>query len=431
MNAKANNTKDKVRELQRKLYLSAKANNKRRYHALYDKVYRRDILVEAWKRVKANKGSSGIDNISIESVQIYGIDKLIDEIQYELATNKYYPKPVRRVYIPKKDGTKRPLGIPTIKDRIIQMATKIVIEPIFEADFKETSYGFRPKRNQHQALSKIKAECDAKGYWVLDADIKAYFDTINHEKLIQLIQMRISDKRIVKLIKKWLKAGCVDNYVYQNTFIGAPQGGVISPLLSNIYLNYFDIKWERHYAYLGKLIRYADDFIIIGKSREAIEKACVVVQGIMERLEINLHPEKTKIVELEDPKQSFVFLGFEHRRETFKTLTNKVITMTRQHPSGKAMSGMRDKIRKILDDRQNLQLSLDMMVKILNRKLQGFKNYYRLRYPSRKLEKIDWYVSVKVNRWYNKKRQVRPRHLGELKMRQTLNKTGIVKLAYR
>ncbi|MGL4346349.1 MAG: group II intron reverse transcriptase/maturase [Cellulosilyticaceae bacterium] len=380
MNAKANYTNDKVRKLQRKLYLSAKANNKRKYHALYDKVYRRDILIEEWKRVKANKGSGGIDNISIELVQIYGVDKLIDKIYDELMGNKYYPKPVKRVHIPKKDGSKRALGIPTIKDRIIQMATKIVIEPIFEADFKETSYGFRPKRNQHQALSKIKTECDAKGYWVLDADIKSYFDTINHEKLIQLIQIRISDKRIIKLIKKWLNVGCVDNHVYKNTSIGAPQGGVISPLLSNIYLNYFDTKWKRHYSHLGKLIRFADDFVIIGKSRWAIEKAHLVVKNIMERLEIDLHPEKTKIVGLEESKQSFVFLGFEHRRETFKTLTNRIITMTRQHPSSKAMFSMREKIREVLDNRQNLQLSLDEVVKILNRKLQGFKNYYRLRY---------------------------------------------------
>ena len=155
MNAKANNTKDKVRELQRKLYLNAKTNSKRRFHALYDKVYRKDILEEAWRRVKANKGSGGIDDISIEQIQLYGVDKLIQEIQDDLIGNNYHPKPVRRVYIPKKDGSKRPLGIPTIKDRIVQMATKIVIEPVFEADFKESSYGFRPKRNQHQALSKI------------------------------------------------------------------------------------------------------------------------------------------------------------------------------------------------------------------------------------------------------------------------------------
>lgn len=258
MNAKANNTEEKVRELQRKLYLSAKANSKRRFHALYDKVYRKDILEEAWRRVKANKGSGGIDDISIEHVQIYGVDKFIQEIQEELIDNSYHPKPVRRVYIPRKDGSKRPLGIPTIKDRVVQMATKMVIEPVFEADFKESSYGFRPKKSQHQALSKISYHCNNGGYWVLDADIKAYFDTINHEKLIKLIEMRISDKRIIKLIRKWLDSGAVTNEGHEKTEIGAPQGGVISPLLSNIYLKLLGCKMGKvlfSFRYTCKICR--------------------------------------------------------------------------------------------------------------------------------------------------------------------------------
>lgn len=243
MNAKANNTIDKVRELQRKLYLCAKTSKKRRFHALYDKVYREDILLEAWKRVKAKKGSGGVDEVTINDIISYGEEKFILEIQEELMNSKYHPKPVKRVYIPKKDGSQRPLGIPTIKDRVIQMATKIVIEPVFEADFKESSYGFRPKRNAHMALEVIKRHCDFGGYWVLDADIKAYFDNINHEKLMKLIALRISDRRILKLLDKWLKSGSLIDGEIISKDIGAPQGGVISLLLSNIYLNYFDIKW--------------------------------------------------------------------------------------------------------------------------------------------------------------------------------------------
>lgn len=188
MNAKANNTIDKVRKLQRKLYLSTKINKKRKFHALYDKVYRADILQKAWKQVKNNKGSGGIDDIYINDVVNYGESKFLREIQLELIEDCYRPKPVKRVYIPKKDGRKRPLGIPIIKDRVIQMATKIVIEPIFEADFKEFSFGFRPKRNQHQALEVIRKKCNNKGWWVLDADIKSYFDNINHNKLMILIE---------------------------------------------------------------------------------------------------------------------------------------------------------------------------------------------------------------------------------------------------
>lgn len=428
MNAKANNTKDKVRELQRKLYLSAKTSKKRRFHALYDKVYRKDILEEAWKRVKEKKGSGGIDGISLKHIEDYGVEKLIQEIQDELSTNHYHPKPVKRVYIPKKDGGKRPLGIPIIKDRIVQMATKIVIEPVFEADFKDSSYGFRPKRSQHMALDKISYHCNNGGYWVLDADIKAYFDTINHEKLIKLIEMRISDKRIIKLIRKWLKVGCIEDGDYLQTEMGAPQGGVISPLLSNIYLNYLDVKWEKHYAHLGTLIRFADDFVIISKNKKSINHAYKVVKEIMERLEITIHPEKTKIVELIDLKQSFVFLGFEHRRKLIKMRNGIIISRTVQEPSKKAMQSMRDKIKEVVNNRNTLSNSLEGIVKILNRKLQGFKNYYRLRYISPKLRQLDWYVQMKMTRWYNHKRQISPRLSGLEEMGKLLSRIGIVKL---
>lgn len=222
MNAKANNTIDKVRQLQRKLYLSAKENRKRRFHALYDKVYRKDILIKAWKLVKANGGSGGIDKISIEDVVAYGEDKFIEEIQKELQEYKYHPLPVNRVYIPKKDGSRRPLGIPVIKDRVVQMAAKIVIEPIFEANFKSSSFGFRPKRSAHQALDLILKKCNSGGWWVLDADIKSYFDNISHDKLIILVEQKISDRRILKLIRSWLKAGIMDKSKYKESLIGSP-----------------------------------------------------------------------------------------------------------------------------------------------------------------------------------------------------------------
>lgn len=242
MNAqKANNTIDKARQLQRKLYLAAKANSKRRFHALYDKILREDILHKAWKAVKENKGAAGIDKVTIQEVEKQGIEQIIQEIQEKLTSGKYKPQPVKRVYIPKKDGGKRPLGIPVVIDRIIQAATKIVIEPIFEADFQDCSYGFRPKRDAHQALANIRKTIDNKGWYVLDADITKYFDNIDHDKLMMLVERRISDKRVTKLIRKWLKCGVMEEGKYLDSTKGAPQGGVISPLLSNIYLNYMDI----------------------------------------------------------------------------------------------------------------------------------------------------------------------------------------------
>ena len=225
MNArKANNTKDKVRQLQRKLYLTAKGNGKRRFHALYDKVYRRDILLEAWKRVRANGGAGGVDKISIEDIEKYGVERFLAETEQMLKTGKYHPLPVRRVYIDKGAGKKRPLGIPVIRDRVVQMAAKIVIEPIFEADFKDCSYGFRPKRSMHQALDRIRKDTKNNGWWVVDADICSYFDTINHEKLMMLVEMRITDRRILKLIKQWLKAGVINAGEFEESEIGSPQG---------------------------------------------------------------------------------------------------------------------------------------------------------------------------------------------------------------
>ena len=202
---KTNNSKEKVRQLQNKLYLTAKKCDSRRFHALYDKVYRDDVLFEAWKRVKANKGSSGVDGIGIEDIEEMGIEKYLSEIKSELMDGKYKPSPVKRVMIPKPDGSERPLGIPTVKDRIVQMAAKIAIEPVFEADFRDCSYGFRPKRSARQALEVVRKACNNKGYYVVDADIEKFFDNVNQDKLMKLAEQRISDRRILKLIRQWFK----------------------------------------------------------------------------------------------------------------------------------------------------------------------------------------------------------------------------------
>lgn len=277
-----------------------KKNSSGSRDALYDKVYRDDVLIEAWKRVKANKGSSGVDGIRIEDIEKMGIEKYLKELKKELIEGKYIPSPVKRVMIPKPDGSERPLGIPTVRDRIVQMAAKIAIEPVFEADFRECSYGFRPKRSAKQALEVVRKACNNKGYYVVDADIEKFFDNVNQDKLMILIEQRISDRRILKLIRQWMRSGILYGSILTISELGTSQGSVISPLLANIYLNTLDRLWEKYGRTHGILVRYADDTVIICKNKKSVNHAQSLLQYIMGKLDLRLHPVKTKIVNMWD-----------------------------------------------------------------------------------------------------------------------------------
>ena len=396
MPERANDPVDKVRRLQRGLFVAAKRSPQRRFHALYDRICRGDVLAEAWKRVKANKGAAGVDRETLEAIEREGAEEFLLEVQQRLRTRRYWPHPVRRQYIAKPDGTKRPLGIPTVRDRVVQAAAKLVIEPIFEADFKECSYGFRPKRSATDALEAIRLAGNRGHRFVVDGDIQSYFDSIDHDKLLRLLERRISDRRVVKLLRMWLKAGVLEEGTVRSSVLGTPQGGVISPLLANIYLDVLDSLWERRCRGIGKLVRYADDFVVLCPTRAQAEEAHRRLGLIMERLGLKLHPEKTRIVELGLGKQGFVFLGcylrmvlshFKKREYLFRW------------PSPKAMKRIRVRIRELTDRRRWAGMkNIKQAIEEVNPVLRGWSNYFRTGNASLKFQQVDRYVTERLTR---------------------------------
>lgn len=420
--------KEKVQELQEKLGYAAKVSRKRRFHVLYDKVYRWDVLQEAWARVKANKGAAGIDQQTLADIEKMGADNFLRECQQDLSKGSYRPMPVRRQYIPKKEGKMRPLGIPVIRDRVIQMAVKLVIEPIFEADFKECSFGFRPKRSAKQALDRVRKACNRKGNWVCDVDIQAYFDNINQEKLMKLVKMRISDKKVLKLIEKWLQAGVMEKGQVSKTDLGTPQGGVISPLLSNIYLNVLDLLWEKHGTQHGELTRYADDFVIICKTKKDVDKAMQIVHAIMKRLDLTVHPTKTRLVGMWTGKEGFDFLGMHHRKTKAETSQAWVYYTTQQWLTKKAEQHIRDEVKARLAPPSARMLSVEEHIEFLNPKIRGWKNYYATPYSQLKMAKLDWYILQRFCRWYAKKAKKRHTNVWR-QVNEMLQKENLLKLA--
>jgi RNA-directed DNA polymerase len=391
----ANSFEDKVSRLQKALYQAAKKSPNRRFHALYDKMFRTDVLNVAWKEVRANRGSGGVDGQSIEGIEKgIGVEAFLGQIQEELRTGKYQPQAVRRVEIPKPDGGSRPLGIPTVKDRVVQAACRKVIEPIFEADFKDCSHGFRPERGAqavHQGIRKDVTE----GYnWVLDGDIRKYFDTIDQEKLMKLVELRISDRKVLKLIRGWLKAGVMKDGRKEPTDKGTPQGGVISPLLSNIYLHLMDRIWCEKHADLGKLYRYADDFVILCRRKLDANTAMVRVKGIMERLGLELHPEKTRMVDMGRGRESFDFLGFNFRKRESRWERGKYWCMS--SPSKKSMKRMGGKIKDVCADAIQQGTSMKETVQKLNPKIRGWANYFKAGNSAKKFQALDQYVYGKM-----------------------------------
>jgi group II intron reverse transcriptase/maturase len=385
---------DKVRQLQRRLWAAAKRAPGRRFHALYDRIHRSDVLWEAWKRVRRNRGSAGLDAQTIADVEQYGVERFIEELGTTLRAGEYQPQAVLRRYIPKADGKKRPLGIPTVRDRVAQMAAKLVLEPIFEADFLPCSYGFRPKRSATMALEALRKLGAKGGHHVLDADIRDYFGSIDHDKLMRLVERRVSDPRVLKLLRQWLSVGVLDGGVVHETITGTPQGGVISPLLSNIYLSVLDTLWMRHSAPLGTLVRYCDDFVVICRTKSECRQAEQRVRVILERLGLELHPEKTRRVELYDGKEGFDFLGCHlHKRLSGRIWERerKPVYFLQRWPSKRSMKRIRHRVKE-LTPRGRCHADIRDVIADLNPVLRGWGNYFRTGNAARRFNQLDTYV---------------------------------------
>lgn len=407
--------KGKLSLLRHKLSQKAKAEPRFRFYALYDRIYRKDVLWAAWERVRANGGKGGVDGLSIGAIEkaVGGAERLVEELHQELLTKTYKPTAVRRVYIEKPDGRKRPLGIPTVRDRVVQTACLLILEPIFEADFEECSYGFRPGRNAHQALEEIRGHLQAGYQAVYDADLKSYFDTIDHERLMACVRMRVVDRSVLKLISMWLKAPVLESEqggggggeMAKRSRRGTPQGGVISPLLSNLYLHWFDkvFHWRTGPAQWAsaRLVRYADDFVVLARYQG--ERLTGWIESKLENwMGLEINRDKTQVIDLRHKGEKLDFLGYTFRYDRdLKGRSQSYLNVTM---SKKALKRERQRLREIIS-REHCFVPLPELIEELNGHLKGWANYFSYGYPRHGFRQINAYVRERLTRHVRRRSQ--------------------------
>lgn len=420
---------ESIRDFQRKIYLKAKQEKEFKFYILYDKIMSKKFLLEAYYRVKKNNGSPGIDGVSFEDIEKEGLGDFVNSLHKKLKNKSYESSPVKRVYIEKENGKKRPLGIPTIKDRVVQMSCKIVIEPIFEADFADVSYGFRPKRNAADAIEEIKENLKEGNTEVYDADLSSYFDTIPHDNLMTLVAQRVSDKHTLSLIKHWLKTPVQEDGKItggRKSKKGTPQGGVISPLLANIYLNLLDKivdgGWKVFREVKIKIVRFADDFVLMGKKISS--KVKDVLLGLLEKMGLRINEEKTETVKARE--KPFDFLGFTFRFD--KCLFNEGERYWNVFPSKKSQKKVRRKIGDYLKSSGHL---IPMRIaNELNSKIKGWINYFSIKgvsYPNKAKRDIEWYLKCRISRYYKRKSQRRSKLYSKGAYKILVEKYGLIK----
>lgn len=402
---------ERVLILQEKLYQKAKQEREYKFYVLYDKMFIPYMLREAWKSVKSNDGSSGVDGMTIEKVEQYGVDLYLKELGEELRKQTYKPQAVKRVMIPKANGGERPLGIPTVRDRIAQTVCKLILEPIYEADFEDSSYGFRPGRSSKDAMTAIKEHLKGGKTEVYDADLSKYFDTIPHDKLQIALKQRIADPRILKLINKWLKVSVYEDGKYKSgkdNHNGTPQGGVISPLLANVYFHLIDRIVNNTQSMFSKhgvqIVRYADDFVLMGKElpKEVIEK----LNTLLHRMGLKLNESKTR--QLDARAESFNFLGFTIRYD--KDINGRDFRYWNIVPSKKSEQKIRDNVKNYLKTHGHYKA--EDIATGLNSIIRGWINYFSIpgvSYPAMSKRKLRVYLMNSLYRYYNRKSQRKSR----------------------